>query len=178
MLNKPWEGEQKGLLNVCRHTLPPGIPLNSLVKRYLPNDKGVLEMAARKSHGTRRQSLLHFSRALRHKLVAYHNRLTIFQDLRTEFRLDEKKMKAGEEEDILLDLSATDAEIKQLRLEWADGRIGKVVMNDEGDIKKAIVLSKGLRERLTENLLRDRMENLGKNIRENFIQRFEESDFE
>jgi central kinetochore subunit Mal2/MCM21 len=46
----------------------------------------------------------------------------------------------------LVDITPADAEAKQLTLEWADGRVGRLVMDDDGDIVKLVVLGENGRD--------------------------------
>ncbi|KAL2269497.1 hypothetical protein VTJ83DRAFT_1681 [Remersonia thermophila] len=47
----------------------------------------------------------------------------------------------------LIDISPADAEAKQLTLEWADGRVGRLVMDDDGEIVNLVVLGENGRDR-------------------------------
>jgi central kinetochore subunit Mal2/MCM21 len=75
--------------------------------------------------------------------VAYQHRTTAIKGLRKEFKLDEDREKARkgkERERVILDISAADAEAKQVRIEWVDGRVGRCVVNDNGDVEKCVVI--------------------------------------
>jgi central kinetochore subunit Mal2/MCM21 len=142
MLNKPYVGED--VLRVHRHTIPPCIPVAALAARYLPIAKGAGEEGGAK--GARKQNLGKFIRALRREIVAYHNRTTVIKSLRREFKLDEDREKRGkgkgkERERIIADISAADAEAKQVRIEWVDGKIGRCVVGESGMVEKCVVIS-------------------------------------
>ncbi|RKF58742.1 putative cenp-o kinetochore centromere component [Erysiphe neolycopersici] len=172
VLNKPWNGENNMMLSVYRHTLPPAIPLIALAEKYLPSSKNQISLEIEATGEAPKQSLINFSRALRRCIIAYHNRLSIINNLRTDFGLDgsdDKEAIYGEE--ILLDLSATDSEIRNIRLEWADGRVGKLVVDEDGEIKKCIVINEGARDRATERALHGGIQNLGENLREEYYKR-------
>ncbi|KAH6672029.1 Cenp-O kinetochore centromere component-domain-containing protein [Halenospora varia] len=168
MLNKPFTTEEKELLSVHRHTLPPYIPLSHLVERYLPTGKGVSAMGARKVEGQKRQDLRPFMRALRREVVAYHNRIAMIKSLRREFRLDEKVSKKGKgREKVIADISAADAEAKQVRIEWVDGRIGRCVVDDGGNVVKCCIMGEEGRDGETERaVVNGRMEGIGERLRE------------
>ncbi|POS87917.1 hypothetical protein EPUL_000731 [Erysiphe pulchra] len=172
ILNKPWNGEKNMMLSVYRHTLPPAIPLTTLAQKYLPSSKNQISVEVEATGEAPKQSLLNFSRALRRSIVAYHNRLSIINNLRTDFGLDGNDRKETiYDEEILLDLSATDSEIRNIRLEWTDGRVGKIVVDEDGEIKKCIVISEGNRDRATEKALYGGIQDLGENLREEFYKR-------
>jgi central kinetochore subunit Mal2/MCM21 len=138
MLNKPFAGEE--LLRVHRHTVPPCIPLAVLAARYLPVPK--LD-GGDEGKGKVTQDLGRFVRALRRQIVAYHNRTAVIKNLRKEFKLDEDKekgRKGKEKERVIVDISAADAEAKQVRIEWVDGRVGRCVVGDGGNVEKCVVI--------------------------------------
>jgi central kinetochore subunit Mal2/MCM21 len=165
MLNKPFPNSE--LLRVHRHTIPPCIPLASLVDKYLPNGKGSAVMGS-KEIGVKKQDLRRFARALRREIVGYHNRISVIKSLRKEFRLDEKVSKKGKgREKVIADISAADAEAKQVRIEWVDGRIGRCVVDEGGEVKKCVVIGEEGRDWETERrIVRGGMEGIGERLRE------------
>ena len=170
MLNKPFtsdEGEErKGLLRIHRHTIPPSIPLPALASRYLPSGKGASAMGS--GDGAKTQDLSRFTRALRREIIGYHNRVQIIKNLRKEFKLDEKVGRKGKgRERVIADISAADAEAKQVRIEWVDGRIGRAVVGDKGEVKKCVIIGEDGRDRENERrVLRGGMEGIGERLRE------------
>jgi central kinetochore subunit Mal2/MCM21 len=143
-LNKPFSGEESDLLRVHRHTLPPCIPLSGLASRWLPSGKGASAMG---TTGAKKQDMTRFTRALRREIIGYHNRTSSIRLLRKEFSLDEKLSKKGKgRERVIVDISAADAEAKQIRIEWVDGRIGRCVVDDTGEVKKCVVIGEGGRD--------------------------------
>lgn len=172
MLNKPFEDAEKELLRIHRHTLPPCIPLASLAQRYLPHGKGAV--AGKAVEGSKAQNLQKFTRALRREIVAYHNRISTIKALRKEFALDEKPSKKGKErqiEKVIADITAADAEAKQIKIEWTDGRIGRVLVGEQGEVLRCVVIGEGGRERDVERRVvgemgRGRMDGIGERLRE------------
>lgn len=120
--------------------------------------------------GTKRQDLKSFARALRKELVSYHKRIATISDLRKEFALDEKPTRKGKErqqaEKVIADISAADAEARQLRIEWVDGRIGRVLISDEGVVRKCVVIGEQGRDRDVERRLMgvDRSDGMGRRV--------------
>ena len=49
----------------------------------------------------------------------------------------------------IIDVAPVDAAAKQIRLEWADGRTGRLVLDDDGNVVKMAVFSDGSRDRET-----------------------------
>ncbi|KAI1739084.1 cenp-O kinetochore centromere component [Xylaria scruposa] len=133
MLNRPYPDRR--LLRVHRHTVPQCIPLSGLVARHLPlpTVKDDDDDAPKKQH------LSSFVRALRRELVRYHNRAAVIGDMKKAAGLNSKKPSDQELETDITDISAADAEAKQISLQWRDGRSGRLVMNDDGEVVKMVV---------------------------------------
>ncbi|KAI1379124.1 Cenp-O kinetochore centromere component-domain-containing protein [Hypoxylon crocopeplum] len=131
MLNRPYPNSRH--LRIHRHTVPQCIPLSGLAARHLPPP------TAKDNYDVlKKQDLSKFVRALRRELVRYHNRSAVIGDLRSSAGLESKKGKAKEMEVPIVDISAADAQAKQVRVEWSDGRSGRLVMGDDGDIVKMV----------------------------------------
>ncbi|KAI0112985.1 Cenp-O kinetochore centromere component-domain-containing protein [Daldinia grandis] len=143
MLNRPYPNSR--FLRVHRHTVPQCIPLLGLTARYLPPPIAKDD----DSDMPKRQDLSSFVRALRRELVRYHNRTAVIGDLRSMAGLESKKGKAKELEVPITDISAADAQAKQIRVEWSDGRSGRLVMDDDGDIVKMVVQGEDGQDRET-----------------------------
>ncbi|KAJ4298545.1 hypothetical protein N0V88_003575 [Collariella sp. IMI 366227] len=146
LLNRPFTNAGSRHLRVHRHTLPPCIPLAGLAGRYLP--------AQGKVGGG--GDFAKFARTLRREVVRYHHRLGIVADLRKAAGLGRKRAAEGEEDEVgeevkernrLADISPADAEAKQLSIEWVDGRTGRLVMGDDGEIIKVVVVGDNGRDR-------------------------------
>ena len=145
-LNRPYG--DKSILRVHRHTVPPCIPLAALAERWLPTPKTDGEPLKKK------QSLQRFVRTLRLQITAYHNRVAVIAGMRKVFGLEGRKGDKGKHrESGIADVSAADAEARQIRLEWLDGRIGRAVMDDKGDVMKCVVIGEDGRDRETERKL-------------------------
>ncbi|KAL1843931.1 hypothetical protein VTJ49DRAFT_6874 [Mycothermus thermophilus] len=160
LFNRPYSGAYAGrYLRVHRHTLPPCIPLAGLAARYLPAPPKDDSAGPAKQ-----QDLARFAHALRREVVRYHHRLGVVADLRKAAGLARRRKDAegGDEdgeEDVeehdkpptattqLVDITPADAEAKQLTLEWTDGRVGRLVMDDDGEIVKLVVLGENGRDR-------------------------------
>ncbi|KAG9240729.1 Cenp-O kinetochore centromere component-domain-containing protein [Calycina marina] len=153
MLNKPYV--ESNLLRVHRHTVPPCMSLSTLAERYLPSPK--LEAGIVKG---KKQDLRRFVREFRKVAVAYHNRITAIKSLRKDFKLDEdlkrKNGKGKERERVIVDISAADAEANQVRIEWIDGRVGRCVVGDTGEVKKCVVIGEDGRDRDAERCITER----------------------
>lgn len=96
--------------------------------------------------GSRRQNLQKFVRALRREMVGYHNRTSAIKSLRREFRLDEKPGEKGKEKEmdkVIQDVVAVDAEAKQIRIQWADERVGRVLIGEKGEVVHCVIMGEG-----------------------------------
>ncbi|KAI0149606.1 cenp-O kinetochore centromere component [Xylariaceae sp. FL1272] len=132
MLNRPWG--HKRWLRVHRHTVPQCIPLSALAARHLPAPKEKDEFGRQK-----KQDLAQFAGAVRREIVRYHNREAVISDLKKAAGPGTQK-KAQEESELgLVDVRAADAEAKQISLQWRDGRSGRLVMDDDGEVVKMVV---------------------------------------
>jgi central kinetochore subunit Mal2/MCM21 len=161
MLNKPFSGSEA--LRVHKHTVPPCIPLDDLAKRYLAEPK-----AADDGNAGKKQDLRRFTRELRREVVGYHNRISTIKSLRKEFKLDEKVSRKGKgREKVIEDISAADAEAKQVRIEWVDGRIGRAVVDERGDVKRCVIIGEDGRDREAERkVVGGGMVGIGERLRE------------
>jgi central kinetochore subunit Mal2/MCM21 len=142
-LNKPYKGTQ--IMRVHRHTVPPCIPLAALAAKYLPTPSA----ASGEVLKTRKQDLPRFARCLRREITSYHNRIAAIAGMRKAFGLDVKKgrNKGKGRELVIRDISAADAEAKQIRFEWVDGRIGRAVVDGKGEIRKCVIIGEDGRDR-------------------------------
>ncbi|CAK7236265.1 hypothetical protein SCUCBS95973_009548 [Sporothrix curviconia] len=136
-------------LRIHRHTVPPAIPLGGLATRYL----GATQYAP---SGPVSPDLYGFARATRQAIVRYHNRLAVIGDLRRSVQQAASRAAAEaarnrvelDPSSLLANVSGADAEAKQIRFDWADGRTGRLVLNDDGDIQKLVVIgATGARDR-------------------------------
>lgn len=133
MLNRPFPNSP--YLRIHRHTVPQCIPLSGLAARHLPPPTAKDDY----NDAPKKQDLPKFARTLRRELVRYHNRTAVIGDLRSAAGLESKNGKAKELRDPIVDISAADAQAKQIRVEWSDGRTGRLIMSDDGDIVKMVV---------------------------------------
>lgn len=161
MLNRPYLNSRH--LRVHRHTVPPCIPLPGLAARHLPPLK-----PSEGDNEVEKQDLSRFARALRRELVRYHNRAAVISDLRKSVGIGSQKGKRKGVDNPISDISAADAEAKQVRIEWNDGKTGRLVMNDDGDVQKMVVQGENGRDR---QVVRDF---LGETVRiEELVQRLD-----
>ncbi|ERS99496.1 central kinetochore subunit Mal2/MCM21 [Sporothrix schenckii 1099-18] len=143
------QSDAQAPLRVHRHTVPPSVPLGGLATRHL----GATQYAP---SGPKSPDLYGFARAARRALVRYHNRLAVIGDLRKSVQQRASKVAAEaassgvgiDASTLLADVSGADAEAKQIRFDWADGRTGRLVLDDDGDIQKMVVIgATGARDR-------------------------------
>lgn len=178
LLNRPYTTSKhgQGLLRIHRHTVPPCIPLNGLAARHLPgpssnsNNAAVDSREASERHVTEPvQNLPRFVRTLRREIVRYHNRVAVVADLRKALGLDGKRIDAENYTDgsAISAISAADAEARQVRIDWKDGRSGRLVVGDDGEVDKLVVFGDKGRERdLTRKLFYrgSRLEEVAKSL--------------
>lgn len=100
---------------VHRHTVPACIPVAALAERHLR---------------TGGQGLERFVRGVRREIVGWRRRMDVIRGMGREFA-------AG---GVIVDVSAADAEAKQVRIEWVDGRVGRCVVGEDGAVEKCVVI--------------------------------------
>ena len=136
LLNRPYPSSKH--LRVHRHTIPPCIPVSGLAGRYLP--------APGKGKKKSQQDLARFAKTLRRAVNRYHHRMGVVADLRKAAGLTGRDKEErgghgdGDGDGELVDISPADAEVKTVTFEWADGRLGRLVMGDDGEVLKLVVL--------------------------------------
>jgi central kinetochore subunit Mal2/MCM21 len=150
LLNRPYTDSQR--LRVHRHTVPPCIPLAALAKKYLPTPQAGMSADTSK-HGLKEQSFMRFVRSLRKEIMSYHNRASAITGLRKEFGLDEKHGKGKGRERLVEEINAADAEAKQVTIEWVDGKTGRLILGDAGQVEKCVVMGPQGRERAVERAI-------------------------
>ncbi|KAK2014158.1 cenp-O kinetochore centromere component [Colletotrichum eremochloae] len=148
MLNRPYKDSRH--LRVHRHTVPPFIPLAALAARHLPAPKPA------DAEGQKPQDLSRFVRTLRREIVRFHNRTAVIGDLQKAAGLRGSGNAGEDSEQAVTSITAADIEAKQISIEWADGRAGRLVMSEDGQIQKLVVLGSAGRDReVTRDLLGD-----------------------
>ncbi|KAM0282252.1 hypothetical protein ACHAQH_003116 [Verticillium albo-atrum] len=147
LLNRPYPDSRH--LRIHRHTVPPSIPLPGLAARHLPSPKP----ADADSQTT--QDLSRFVRTLRREIVRYHNRAAVIGDLvKVAAQLDDSLATTADDRSTsLVDVRAADPQAKQAELGWADGRTGRLVMDDDGQLEKLVVFRNDARDRETTGML-------------------------
>lgn len=142
------EEEEDAPLRVHRHTLPPYIPLQNLVSKYLP-----LPSATQPSK-RQKQDLGRFVRALRFEVVARSRRMEAVERLKenVEGRGGERGVRSVQAE----------RQGGEIRVEWVDGVKAKIEVAERGDVVEVEVLgTDGRRERgLEGRILGRRVEDL------------------
>ncbi|KAK4181782.1 Cenp-O kinetochore centromere component-domain-containing protein [Triangularia setosa] len=148
LFNRPWTPSsfssslppaQKKWLRVHRHTVPACIPLAGLAARYLP--------APDKDKKGRKQDLGKFARGVRREVVRYHARLGTVADLRKAAGLGRRGGNGNGNGIGLVDISPADAEVRHISVEWEDGRTGRLVIGDDGEVLKVVVVGENGRDR-------------------------------
>ncbi|KAL8295686.1 hypothetical protein RB600_001246 [Gaeumannomyces tritici] len=153
-------------LRVHRHTLPPAIPLAGLAARYLPPPPrtrgGAAAAAAAAGRERRQQDLGAFVRHLRREVVRHHHRLGAVADMRAAAGVDPDPAARGDGKNDdgsrdsaaaggIVDVQPADTAATQIRIEWRDGRAGRLVLGPDGEVRRcAVVRADGARDRLAE----------------------------
>ncbi|MCJ1396249.1 hypothetical protein MMC18_009138 [Xylographa bjoerkii] len=131
LLNRPNPASPS--LRIHRHTIPQCIPLQYLASRFLSmsvlSDETLPEP----------QNLARLVRDLRRELMSYHLRqdaiVTLGESANTE--LD------GGQRNLVKEVKAVDAENRDVRIEWEDGTVGRLAVDNNGNLQKVVVLDDG-----------------------------------
>ncbi|EQL36174.1 hypothetical protein BDBG_00829 [Blastomyces gilchristii SLH14081] len=169
LLLKRVGGPEKKFLQVHRHTIPIFVPLTQLEQRYLSVPRGTngADSAIAKSRKTPKQDLRSLVRELRQELVAWHLRCDALKWLQEELGIpDESGMDESQvsqrnlhddprpESDLgIVSVNATAIETRYIRIEWRDGRVGRIKLSNKGYVERAIIIGDEGRDKVTENLL-------------------------
>lgn len=170
-------------LRVHRHTIPAFIPMEKLERLYLPraeeakdidvDDDGesepTIEPGKTKVPRTGRQDLYALVRELHKELVSWHRRVDAIDMLRDELGLSSDTSTLPEDGKVdpdsvhaskalgIASLSATSLEARYVRLEWADGRVGRFKVSNSGMVERAVVIGlDSRRDKFLENALAGR----------------------
>lgn len=110
---------------------------------------------------------MRFVRALRRDIMRFHNRLGLTADLRRTVGLQRKGRTAVGVNDVV-EAGIADVEAKHIKLAWADGRNGRIVMDQDGKVEKFVVFGPEGRDwRITQQLFdaRDGVDDIARKLR-------------
>jgi central kinetochore subunit Mal2/MCM21 len=157
--------EERKLLRIHKHTIPPCIPLQQLANRWLPG-------AGKDEETDPEQDLVRFGRLLRKELVGWHMRINAMEELKKEAGVSRPRANGGdmgsehvgkvlnafvsddeassdaeeiEEEDgaaRIVDVEA-DAAVRQITINWSDKRTTIMSITKDGRVEKAVCRTRG-----------------------------------
>jgi central kinetochore subunit Mal2/MCM21 len=152
--------DDKRILGIHKHTIPPCIPLQQLSDKWLP-------ASGKDEENDPEQDLIRFGRLLRKELVSWHLRVNAVQESREEAGLAQSKQDSeiegfastgkilnafvsddeassdvaeGEEEDgsaRILEIEA-DAAVRQITIAWSDRRTAVMAITKDGRVERAV----------------------------------------
>lgn len=156
-----WRSKDGGrTLKIHKHTIPPCIPLQQLVNKWLPT-------SGKDADVDPEQDLVSFGRLLRKELVGWHMRLSAVEDLKKEAGLNGQRSKAGKDSELettgkvlnafvsddessseagedvedgpvrILDIEC-DAAVRQITFTWTDRRVAVMDITKDGRVEKAV----------------------------------------
>ncbi|KAL5361276.1 Cenp-O kinetochore centromere component-domain-containing protein [Aspergillus floccosus] len=166
---------------VHRHTIPAFISMERLERLFLPVSRhvdGDGEEAVLKPWKTaqRRQDLQGLVRELRRQLVAWHLRVDAVNYLRETLGVVQRSVGDYDDEGVwerdvfcqdgpgvetrletndlgIVSLAATALDATYVRLEWADGRVGRFKISAAGAVERAVVIGDSGRDKVFESVL-------------------------
>lgn len=152
--------DENRVMKIHKHTIPPCIPLQHLVNKWLPTSGKDVETDPE-------QDLVRFGRLLRKELVSWHMRVKAVEDMRKEAGLSEQTSSedndaankdpgkvlnafvsddeaSDAEEDAvedgpvrILDVES-DAAVRQVTVIWSDRRVAFMNITKDGRVEKAV----------------------------------------
>jgi len=117
-------------LRVHRHTIPQCVPLQYLVSKYLLYSEPSDEMPPEP------QNLARLVRDLRRELISYHLRQDAIMTLGEVKGIGVD----GEHGNGVKEVKALDAESRDIRIEREDGTVGRIAVDNSGNLEKVVVL--------------------------------------
>lgn len=142
--------EKSEELRIHRHTIPAHIPLSEYEDQYLPfhdegygSEEGDISMLSGK-----KQDLHALVDHVRNDLLSWRCRQEAIELLAEELEVPDPDKEDEEDEDDdtplegkygIYGVSAVSADARFARIVWADGRVGRVKIADDGSIEKAVV---------------------------------------
>lgn len=93
-----------------------------------------------------KQNLSDLVRNLRHELMSYHLRLAFIDSIQESTSLPLEQIREPDEYHRISEVSSTDPEGRELRIEWFDGKTGRVRIATDGDICNCVVFGQEGRE--------------------------------
>jgi central kinetochore subunit Mal2/MCM21 len=130
-------------------------------EKWLPVVEEEEEMSNKSTERTR-QDLQRLVREVRAELVSWHARSDAIEYVRKALGSKEQGDGEGEEEDSeslfvnesrIKSVAATSLEARYVRIQWADGAVGRLKLSNEGLVERAVVLGEEGREKRLENML-------------------------
>jgi central kinetochore subunit Mal2/MCM21 len=135
-------------LRIHKHTLPPCIPLAGLASKWLSAPPRVSKDGIQKP-AARKQDLARLVKEVRREVVGYHRRLEAVNELRKALGFEVVASDSTQKSETrpgrygLKRLEVADAEGCMLRLEWSDGKIGRIRTDKDGKVEKIVVVGDG-----------------------------------
>lgn len=118
-----------GQLKIHKHTIPVYVPMQSLIKKYLPFNSSNEDGDASLKATAQQQDLAKFVRALRKELVAHHKRVEAFESLKQGL-----SKRHGVKEVKMLEVAA-----KEIEINFTRGLMARVRIAADGKIEKVAV---------------------------------------
>lgn len=158
LLNRPVPGSPS--LRIHKHTIPPCIALSSLASVYLPKPASASASSVRPGEGPSKpppkQDLAGLVRSLRRELLSYHLRLAFIDSMRqTLVATPDDAQPAMGDVDEIVDVSAADADGREIKVEWADRAVARIRIGAAGDVQGCVVHGPAGRDRAWERKIRD-----------------------
>jgi central kinetochore subunit Mal2/MCM21 len=144
------------------------IPLRQLEERYLPAPTATSETDNDnlKPSKPKKQDLKKLVRELRRELVSWHLRSDAVHLLREELGLPKNSSEDDAVSTVsdnqepgpvaqklgIISLAATSTEARYIRIEWQDGRVGRIKISNQGFVERAIIIGDDGKDDITASL--------------------------
>ncbi|KAI9675069.1 MAG: hypothetical protein M1817_001476 [Caeruleum heppii] len=171
LLNRPRPTTLPHHLRIHKHTIPAVIPLEHLAALHLPQPAAPSpdHRSIESLKPPKPQDLPRLVRSLRHEVTSYHLRRSHINALRKTFNLKPLPLpsdiplgrspappapaQSSKGSHGIRDISLVDAAAMGIRIEWVDGRIGRVGIGKGGELTRCVVFGREGKEREVERLI-------------------------
>ena len=142
----------KPIFKVVGHTVKPAILLDALAAQYLSHfDKEVVIGEERIGE---LQNFVKFAVSLRRELIGWQRRREALQELREAYNISAPWSPLPRTRTIIESIEYTDAQEREMKITWHDGKVGRMEILNCGRIEKATVVDgKGKRNKRLEEIL-------------------------
>jgi central kinetochore subunit Mal2/MCM21 len=154
--------ESSDELRIHRHTIPAFVPIRRYEEMYLPQQDEGYGSGDATSSQQQRQDMHGLLKHVRADLVSWTLRRDAIRNLQKQLRLPSQATDLRTAEPVrdlsvgmfgVRSLAATAVEATQIKIEWANGAVGRLRISDRGTIERAVIYDHAGRMKEVEMML-------------------------